>query len=256
MTRSRSSSRRWRRVSSVSARPRSASRLRSWNSSKMHQRRALERGSSCDACAAGCLRSSPRCGSAGRRGYRAACESRPCRRRSRPASRPCARAAARAASRRGSSMTILPPPSQGASSSASGTSVVLPAPGGACSTAAPLASNAARSSGSAAPIGSSACQRSRAKFMRFAMVALSPSRHRENAPGRDRRPALHHAAFLGRRDRLMLTVGDVRGGRHGGRAHVVAHHPDRSSRPWCRHGAGGIRRCRAGARGRRLAQHR
>ena len=45
------------------------------------------------------------------------------------------RAAARAASRRGSSSRICRSPSQAASSSASGTSVVLPAPGGATSTA-------------------------------------------------------------------------------------------------------------------------
>ena len=41
------------------------------------------------------------------------------------------RAAARAASRRGSSMTIFALDSHGSSSSASGTRVVLPAPGGA-----------------------------------------------------------------------------------------------------------------------------
>ena len=40
-------------------------------------------------------------------------------------------AAARVASRRGSSIRMLPSPRHGASSSASGTSVVLPAPGGA-----------------------------------------------------------------------------------------------------------------------------
>ena len=45
-------------------------------------------------------------------------------------------ALARAAIRRGSSMMIFLAPSQGASSSASGTRVVLPAPGGATSTAA------------------------------------------------------------------------------------------------------------------------
>ena len=49
------------------------------------------------------------------------------------------RAAARAASRRGSSITMRRPASHGSSSSASGTRVVLPAPGGACSTAAPCA---------------------------------------------------------------------------------------------------------------------
>jgi hypothetical protein len=51
-----------------------------------------------------------------------------------PSSRAMYAAAARAASRRGSSMTMRRPPSHGSSSSASGTRVVLPAPGGACST--------------------------------------------------------------------------------------------------------------------------
>ena len=45
------------------------------------------------------------------------------------------RAAARVARRRGSSMTIRCPPSHGSPRSASGTTVVLPAPGGATSTA-------------------------------------------------------------------------------------------------------------------------
>ena len=44
-------------------------------------------------------------------------------------------AAARVARRRGSSIRMRPSPRQGASSRASGTSVVLPAPGGATSTA-------------------------------------------------------------------------------------------------------------------------
>ena len=44
-------------------------------------------------------------------------------------------AAARAASRRGSSITIRSPASHGSSRRRSGTIVVLPAPGGACSTA-------------------------------------------------------------------------------------------------------------------------
>ncbi len=63
------------------------------------------------------------------------------------------RAAARAASRRGSCITILPLPSQGASSRASGTRVVLPAPGGATSTAALPACSAALSRGMASSTG-------------------------------------------------------------------------------------------------------
>lgn len=63
-------------------------------------------------------------------------------------------AAARAARRRGSSITILRPPSHGSSSSARGTTVVFPAPGGACSTAAVPARSASRTPGSTASIGS------------------------------------------------------------------------------------------------------
>ena len=62
-------------------------------------------------------------------------------------------ALARAAIRRGSSMMIFLPFSQGASSSASGTRVVLPAPGGATSTAALLAVSVRPSSSSTASIG-------------------------------------------------------------------------------------------------------
>ena len=71
----------------------------------------------------------------------------------RPASTPCARAAARAARRRGSSTMILPARAKGSSSSASGTRVVLPAPGGATSTARVPALSAATSRGRASSIG-------------------------------------------------------------------------------------------------------
>ena len=57
-------------------------------------------------------------------------------------------AAARVARRRGSSIRMRPSPRQGASSRASGTRVVLPAPGGATSTALRPASSAACSAGS------------------------------------------------------------------------------------------------------------
>ena len=62
-------------------------------------------------------------------------------------------ATARAAMRRGSSMTSRLPAAQFSPSSASGTTVLLPAPGGASSTAAPCPSSAARSAGSAASTG-------------------------------------------------------------------------------------------------------
>src|SRR5262249_6676241 len=63
-------------------------------------------------------------------------------------------AAARAASRRGSSRTIVVPASQDAASRAGGTSVVLPAPGGACKTTDWLVSTEPRISGSSGSIGS------------------------------------------------------------------------------------------------------
>ncbi len=63
-------------------------------------------------------------------------------------------AAARAASRRGSSTISLPPAAQGSSISASGVTVVLPAPGGATSTAALRSASAAFSAGSASWMGS------------------------------------------------------------------------------------------------------
>ena len=62
-------------------------------------------------------------------------------------------AAARAATRRGSSNTSLRPASHGSSSSASGTRVVLPAPGGASSTSRVDAVSAARTSGNSASMG-------------------------------------------------------------------------------------------------------
>ena len=63
-------------------------------------------------------------------------------------------AAARAASRRGSSSRIFFAAAQGSAASTSGTRVVLPAPGGAVSTALDPSRNAARRSGSARSMGS------------------------------------------------------------------------------------------------------
>ena len=62
-------------------------------------------------------------------------------------------AAARAASRRGSNTRIFLSFAHGSSSSTRGTRVVLPAPGGATSTAASLPESAAVRAGSAASIG-------------------------------------------------------------------------------------------------------
>ena len=64
-------------------------------------------------------------------------------------------AAARVASRRGSSMRIVSSPRQGAASSAKGTSVVFPAPGGATTTAFRPAARVASSVGSAVVTGRS-----------------------------------------------------------------------------------------------------
>ena len=50
-------------------------------------------------------------------------------------------------------LAVTAPVAQPASSSANGTSVVLPAPGGAVRTAAPVSSNAARNAGSASSTG-------------------------------------------------------------------------------------------------------
>ncbi len=69
------------------------------------------------------------------------------------------RAAARAARRRGSSTRSFFSPRQSAFSSASGTRVVLPAPGGACSTAVDRSASVASSRGSRASIGSSGALR-------------------------------------------------------------------------------------------------
>ena len=62
-------------------------------------------------------------------------------------------ATARVASRRGSSITILPPRNHGSSSSAIGTTVLLPAPGGASTTALRLRCSAARSAGRISSMG-------------------------------------------------------------------------------------------------------
>ena len=65
-------------------------------------------------------------------------------------------AAARAATRRGSSITIFRPSSQAASSNATGTRVVLPAPGGASTSNRACRTRLARISGSNASIGNGA----------------------------------------------------------------------------------------------------
>ena len=62
-------------------------------------------------------------------------------------------AAARAATRRGSSITIFRPPSQSSPSSATGTRVVLPAPGGASTSNRGCTASDARIPGMSSSIG-------------------------------------------------------------------------------------------------------
>ncbi len=81
-------------------------------------------------------------------------EADPARRPRSPSSQAIRRAAARAAIRRGSATsTRWTGPSSSTPASASGTSVVLPVPGGAASTAPPRSSSAAASAGRTAPTG-------------------------------------------------------------------------------------------------------
>src|SRR2546430_6617033 len=82
------------------------------------------------------------------------------------------RAAARVASRRGSSMTMRLPASHGSSTSASGVTVVFPAPGGATNTALVPSRSASRNAGSASKMGSSS-----AMGEVYTPLALAPRQH-------------------------------------------------------------------------------
>ncbi len=145
---SRSTARDWR----VRARPRSACRLRSWNSSKTTIPTPSSAGSCCSIRV-----STPSVTTS----MRVRGPTRVSMRTRKPTVSPtrspkrCAMrwAAARAASRRGSSITIFRPPSHGSSSSASGTTVVFPAPGAAWRTADVPVRSAPASAGSTASIG-------------------------------------------------------------------------------------------------------
>jgi hypothetical protein len=134
MTRRRRSSRRPPCASRARAKPRSASSERSWNSSKRTAATPSRAGSS------RIMRAKTPSVTTSIRVRRPTFEPRRTRRPTvSPTASPrvCAMrsAAARAASRRGSSTMSLPPFTQGSSSSTRGTRVVLPAPGGATSTA-------------------------------------------------------------------------------------------------------------------------
>ena len=152
MTRSRRSSRRPSCASSAKARPRSASSERSWNSSNRTAATPSSEGSSRI-----CRVNTPSVTTS----MRVRFETRLCSRTRRPIVSPTfspkvaamRAAAARAARRRGSSRMRRLPLAQGSSRSASGARVVLPAPGGATSTALACAASAARRAGSASSIG-------------------------------------------------------------------------------------------------------
>ena len=141
------------RPSRHSASPRSACRLRSWNSSKMTAATPSSAGSSCSSRV-----STPSVTTS----MRVARDTRVSSRMRYPmvppglSPRVCAMraATARAATRRGSSSSRRFPCAQGSSSNASGTTLLLPAPGGASSTAEACVFRAASSAGSAASIGS------------------------------------------------------------------------------------------------------
>ena len=141
-------------TSSVSARPRSVVRLRSWTSSNST---AATPGSSGSCCRR--LVSTPSVSTSMRVFGPMARSSRVWYPTRSPGALPvsCAirLAAARVANRRGSSTMIFPSPRHVASSSASGTTVVLPAPGGALTTARPRPSSAFRRSPRLSRIGRS-----------------------------------------------------------------------------------------------------
>ena len=135
MTRRRRSSRKPSCASSASARPRSASSERSWNSSNSTAATPSSDGIVEDHAREHALGDDLDPGARPRPGSAAARAGRPSRRPVSPSVAAMRSAAARAASRRGSSTMILPLAAKASSSSASGTRVVLPAPGGATSTA-------------------------------------------------------------------------------------------------------------------------
>ena len=133
-----------RATSSASARPRSVGRLRSWTSSKITSADAGQRRVVLQAAGQDALGDHLDPRRRADRGARRGSGSRRCRRPCSPSRSAMRRAAARVARRRGSSITIRRPSSHGSSSSASGTSVVLPAPGGATMTARPGPASASR----------------------------------------------------------------------------------------------------------------
>src|SRR5688572_685386 len=169
----RRSSRRPRWQSRASASPRSASSERSWNSSNSTAPTPDSSGSS------RIMRVNTPSVTTSMRVFGPDFETMRARSPTRsptPSAKVCAMrsAAARAAIRRGSSTRILRPPSQLSSISASGTRVVLPAPGGATRTADERAAKAVRTSSRIASMGSGSANFmpgvSR-KRLRFATVA-------------------------------------------------------------------------------------
>ncbi len=155
MTTSRRSGRSRPWLSRAKARPRSASRLRSWNSSNSTAATPSRAGSSV------IMRENTPSVTTSMRVRAEILESSRTRK---PTVSPTASprvaamraAAARAAIRRGSSTISLPPAAQGSSIRARGTTVVLPAPGGATTTAQLWAARADLSAGRTSWIGNMA----------------------------------------------------------------------------------------------------
>ncbi len=112
-------------------------------------------------------------------------------------------AAARAATRRGSSITILRPASHGSSSSAGGTCVVLPAPGGASSTRRGCAARLSRMRASSSSMG---------KAGRFTRNSLAAALRLDFAHGIDRHRRQPHPRLLRSRPRCGACA-RPRGGR-------------------------------------------
>ena len=114
-------------------------------------------------------------------------------------------ATARAASRRGSSMIKRLPRAHGSSSSASGTTVLLPAPGGACRTTLRWAASAARRSGSTSSMGSPDSR----------IGAAAYARNTDAPPFRSTRSAWR-CPMRWQGSRRSSNVEDYRGSRFGG----------------------------------------
>ena len=153
MTSIRRSGRRVRRASYASARPRSVWMFRSWNSSNSTAATPGRSGSRCSRrVRTPSVTTSTRVAADRARSvlvtYPTVSPT------GSPSNAAIRRAAALVANRRGSNTRIRPSPRHGSSRSRNGTTVVLPAPGGATRTPAPLSRRASRTAGMVSSIGS------------------------------------------------------------------------------------------------------